>query len=566
MDVWFLYLLAIGTIFIALSCLAWLGVSYWRRSLDSYAMAKILNELTESAYLLIDASGLILESNSYMETLTGYEEHELVGASIKMLLPDIDAYHTFIHALFSQVQRHHMLKMEEAVFVLKSGAAIPVSIVGAEYTRHTTMQRQILLYVSDVRTFHRRSAEIARKSEEILRKNIELEDARKVMLKMVEELKESKEKIEKEKARDEVLLESIGDGMIVTDEERRILMMNHAALELLKLQHADVFQRHLSEIVTIVNEQDDPLRREDKPIYKAFTTLERVRVTAADGLYYKQGDRVKFPVALTASPVIIEGKAVGVIEVFRNVEKEREIDRMKTEFISLASHQLRTPLSAIRWFTEMLLNGDAGELQTEQKDFLHNIEESTNRMIQLVNSLLNISRIESGRIVIDSQPTDLSELVHGVVNDLKAKIEERQHHLVISVHDGLPKISIDPRLIRQVYMNLLTNAIKYTPAGGEIQVFISRKGDEIISQVSDNGYGIPANQQDRMFEKFFRAENVVKIETDGTGLGMYLIKAVIESSRGRIWFESQENKGTTFWFSLPVAGIPAKKGEVTLDV
>ncbi len=268
--------------------------------------------------------------------------------------------------------------------------------------------------------------------------------------------------------------------------------------------------------------------------------------------------------------------------VVREITYEKEVDRMKTEFISLAAHQLRTPLTSIKWFGELLISGGAGELSPEQKEMVSNMYGSTERMVALVNSLLNISRIESGRLIVEPKPSALSDVISGVVFDVKAKIEEKQHYLEVSVAKDLPQLNIDPKLVRNVYMNLLTNAIKYTPKGGKVYIEVkvleegselSKKADlvgkgaiggEVVSMIQDSGMGIPQSQQTKVFEKFFRANNAVMVETDGNGLGLYLVKSIVEESGGRIWFESEENKGTKFYFTLPLAGSAAKQGEVRL--
>ena len=378
---------------------------------------------------------------------------------------------------------------------------------------------------------------------------------------MSDRLRASYQRITLEKLRDEILLESMGEGMIALDEKGHIELINNNALGMLGLSNEVIGLPVYRAFALYSINGKKPLTTHSRP---EMLALHNAKVQSDVFSFHVEGQKPLL-LSINASPVVIDSKTTGVIIILRDVTHEHEVDRMKTEFISLASHQLRTPLSAIKWYTEMLIAGDAGKLKGDQQEFAQNIYDSSERMIKLVSSLLNISRIESGRIIIDPQPTDLKQLIDGIVSDLKAKTEEKQQSLIISVHKELPKINLDPRLIGQVFLNLLTNAIKYTPAGGEISVFVSRKDNHIVVQVSDNGYGIPKHEQSKVFQKFFRAENAVKVETDGTGLGLYLIKAVIESSGGKIWFESTEGKGTTFWFSLPMSGMKAKAGEVTLD-
>lgn len=402
-----------------------------------------------------------------------------------------------------------------------------------------------------------------------------VQERNKALTQRIEELdseqqknKEAEEKALIEEAKEEGTLTSIGEGVVVTDPQGKILVFNHAAEQMTNWTASETVGRFWFETVPAMDEKGYLIPRKDRDMYKALTTGKKV---FSQSIYLQKGSG-KITVAITATPIIFKDQIIGAVQVFRDISHEKEVDRMKTEFISLASHQLRTPLSAVKWFCEMLLNGDAGELNPEQKEYAQNVSDSNERMISLVNSLLNISRIESGRIIIDPKPTNMNELISEVITEIKVKSHAKKQQIIVSIHSDLPLINIDPQLIREVYVNLLTNASKYSPPGGEISVSIYRKGDEIISQVSDNGYGIPKKDYDKIFQKFYRGENIIKIETEGNGLGLYLVKAIIESSGGNIWFESAEGKGlpaerkgTSFYFSLPISGVQAKKGEVTLN-
>jgi len=235
------------------------------------------------------------------------------------------------------------------------------------------------------------------------------------------------------------------------------------------------------------------------------------------------------------------------------------VDRAKTEFVSLASHQLRTPLSIINWYTEMLLGGDKGELDEGQREYVREIHNSGHRMIDLVNALLNASRIDMGTLAISPKPTDFGAVADVVISELLPQIEKKKLS-VTKDYDAVPKIDADPDLVRVIFQNLISNAVKYTPDKGKISVIVELRDEEVVIKVEDNGYGIPEGQQSKIFTKLFRADNAREVDPDGTGLGLYIVKAIADASGGRAWFKSKEGKGSTFYVALPAIGMKTKKG------
>ncbi len=393
-------------------------------------------------------------------------------------------------------------------------------------------------------------------TEEIVTKNEDMGKQQRAIINILEDVELAKGDLEKFK----LAVENASDHIVITDAEGIVLYANKAVERITGFNNSEVVGKKAG---------NDELwgGLMEKSFYKKmWKTIKIDKKIFSGEINNKKKNGDKYISFSSISPVIGKnGEVVFFVGVERDITHEKEVDRMKTDFISLASHQLRTPLSAMRWFSEMLLAGDAGKLSKDQTEFVKNIESANARMIVLVNSLLNISRIESGRIVVDPEPTDLKQLVDDQLLEIDKQLKDKKQTAVVSVNKNMPKINVDPKLIREVYKNLLTNASKYTQDGGQIEIFISSKDKEIISQVSDNGLGIPTASQEHIFERFFRAENVVKTETEGTGLGLYLAKAIVESSGGKMWFKSEIGKGTSFWFSLPLKGVKKKAGEITIN-
>jgi len=252
-----------------------------------------------------------------------------------------------------------------------------------------------------------------------------------------------------------------------------------------------------------------------------------------------------------------EGELSGnnAVIIVRDANKDRELDKAKSGFISTASHQLRTPLTTIRWYSEMLLSGSYGALSEAQHDLVNEIHDGVNRLYQTINLLLGISRIESGKIGNDRVPIDLTAITTEVVKELSpSMVEKKLVYFSFSAQTYPIVVILDPVSLRQVILNLFANSIRYTNSNGTIEGrwLVDNEKNEVIYSVRDNGIGIPKAARGKIFSKFFRADNAISKIPDGTGLGLAFVKDIVTSWGGKVWFESEEGKGTTFFFTIPM--------------
>ena len=236
-----------------------------------------------------------------------------------------------------------------------------------------------------------------------------------------------------------------------------------------------------------------------------------------------------------------------------DITERKQADRLKSDFVSFATHQLRTPLAGIRWMLELAQDEADGVVATCIED----ARSSAERLIRLVNDLLDVSRVEGGQLTAAPEPTDLAALARSVITELRPLAQEKTQTIAEPSPESLPAVMVDPQLARQVVLNLISNAIKYTPENGAVSVSLAVVGESVECRVTDTGIGIPESGQRKLFEKFYRADNAVAVDTEGTGLGLYLVRLIVERSGGQIGCESREGAGSTFRFTLPVAASVA---------
>jgi signal transduction histidine kinase len=255
-------------------------------------------------------------------------------------------------------------------------------------------------------------------------------------------------------------------------------------------------------------------------------------------------------VTIVAAIIITVGSLI-----VRGVERIAEANVMKNEFISIVSHQLCGPLSAVKWNMEVLENNEFSDhlkLTSKQEVFLKNIKEANEKMLKLVGQLLEVNQIDEGRAILKNENIDLGEVVDQAIAELKDLISEREISVKRRIAPDLPLVFADATGMKTVIRNLVSNAIKYSHQKGEVEIDSKSTGKRILLTVKDWGVGIPRYQHRKVFEKFFRSANEARYRTDGIGLGLYLARAIVENSGGKLWFESEVGKGSTFFISIPV--------------
>ena len=367
-------------------------------------------------------------------------------------------------------------------------------------------------------------------------------------------LKKAKNNIEEEKAKAEALLGSLGEGIIAFDLEGNIILINKEAERMFGKPPNDIIGKSLNKVYKFKNKKDEVIRIDNYPITDVVKNKKRLFTVT----YFIRKVSKPLPLATTASPILIGNKIIGVIATFRDITKEQQIDQAKTEFVSLASHQLRTPLTAINWLLEELVR--TTDLKKMQKEYAQDAINSNKRMIRLVNDLLNVSRLEAGSISVIPKKVNLINLIKDVIKEFKLQIEKNHQKIKFIQPKTKAIIEVDPQLLRQILSNLISNAIKYSGKNTTVTIKLTKKHKKAIISVKDQGIGIPKDQQHRMFQKFFRTGEAAKRSTTGSGLGMYIVKKITEACNAKISFTSVENKGSEFILTLPSKSPSRKKG------
>jgi PAS domain S-box-containing protein len=360
-----------------------------------------------------------------------------------------------------------------------------------------------------------------------------------------------------EASKSQAILESVADGVMVSDSAGEIILFNAAAERILDLKRDEVLGRPSAELTGLYGGGAERWAEvmdqwmNDPGAYKESNFLEE-RITVSD----------KF-ISVHLSPVAHGDEFLGLVSVFRDITREVEVDRIKSEFVATVSHELRTPMTSIKGYADLLLMGAAGTLSEDQERFLDIIKNNADRLSLLVNDLLDISRIEQGRMELEITDLNVTEVINDLMDSLEGRFasEDKLVRMTVEIPPDIPTVQADYDRVTQILLNIVLNAYQYTPEGGSVTISAHREENGVRIDIADTGIGISPEDQARIFDRFFRGEDPVVMATAGTGLGLSIVQHLIEMHHGRLLLESEVGRGTTFSVLFPYRFQDEEQGQ-----
>ena len=361
---------------------------------------------------------------------------------------------------------------------------------------------------------------------------------------MEEIISDRTEELRQQYEKDRAILESIQHGIITVGKTGVVIGANSAAAKMLGQEITSMIGEEATDILSFYKGRED-MNGDNNPIKKTMNSKSVLRYDSNAHMNIEKTDNKYLPVRLVVAPLLDNGKILGAVAVFQDVTDERRVDYMKSEFITLASHQLRTPLSTFQWYLE-LLEGEESKFNEEQRESISEMKKSGKRMSNLIDTLLHAAQLEGGSISPKIKSVNLTELLEDMAGEFKSLAKDAGCACEVDIPEKDIEIQTDPILLHVIVQNLFSNAIKYSPNKTPVSMIAKVSSSEVKITIKDSGMGIPEQDQPRIFERLFRASNVREMDTTGNGLGLFISSLIAEDMGGKITFSSKENKGSEF--------------------
>jgi len=499
---------------------------------------KALNLLPFSVCFASNSLAITFANSSFLK-LTGYEKAEILGENIDFLFSDKDLFSNTIERLKLEnpISEKGVLVRNKKNQSFLSHIIFSCVFKGGDIEGYSFVFFQPD-YLQEVQSG------IQEKFLKVEQDAKDLVQARMALINILEDADEDRRKAEMERDKTLSIITNLADGLITVEKET-ITLINPAANDFFQTTEKEILGKSLvglaqhptvGLLVAIIKKEKTPFLKKELSISESL----KVEVSA----------------------ILFGQENKNIIVILHDITRESFIEKMKTEFVSIAAHQLRTPLSGTKWILKMFLDGDIGEITSTQSDFLQKTYNSNERMINLVNDLLNVTKIEEGRFLQKPQKSDVPDILSKAVELAKNEAQRKGLSFEVVLPDkNFPKVEVDKEKIILAVQNVVENAVAYTKTGKiTVSANYSKPENSYIIAVKDTGIGIPNDQKERIFSRFFRGSTAVKTETEGTGLGLFISKNIIEAHNGKIWFDSKEGEGTAFYISIPAERAGEQEG------